>query len=82
MASSAPDHLRTPGLISNRPFCEGINLPFDEWTEVFGSERLTGALLDRLTHHVHILEMNGESYRLKRSREGVASQTQDKPHEE
>ena len=40
------------------------NLPFDEWTEVFGSERLTGALLDRLTHHVHILEMNGESYRL------------------
>jgi DNA replication protein DnaC len=40
------------------------NLPFDEWTEVFGSERLTGALLDRLTHHVNILEMNGESYRL------------------
>ncbi|HJM42633.1 MAG TPA: ATP-binding protein, partial [Nitrospinota bacterium] len=41
---------------------------FDEWTEVFGSERLTGALLDRLTHHVHILEMNGESYRLRQSR--------------
>ena len=41
------------------------NLPFDEWTEIFGSERLTGALPDRLTHHVHILEMNGESYRLK-----------------
>jgi DNA replication protein DnaC len=44
------------------------NLPFDEWTSVFGSERLTGALLDRLTHHVHILEMNGESYRLAQSR--------------
>jgi hypothetical protein len=44
------------------------NLPFDEWTSVFGSERLTGALLDRLTHHVHILEMNGESYRLRQSR--------------
>jgi DNA replication protein DnaC len=44
------------------------NLPFEEWTEVFGSERLTGALLDRLTHHVHILEMNGDSYRLKHSR--------------
>ena len=44
------------------------NLPFDEWTEVFGSERLTGALLDRLTHHVHILEMNGESFRLKQSK--------------
>ena len=45
------------------------NLPFDEWTSIFGSERLTGALLDRLTHHVHILEMNGESYRLKQSRQ-------------
>ena len=44
------------------------NLPFAEWTEVLGSERLTGALLDRLTHHVHILEMNGESYRLKHSK--------------
>ncbi len=44
------------------------NLPFDEWTEVFGSERLTGAILDRLTHHVHILEMNGESFRLHQSR--------------
>ena len=44
------------------------NLPFDEWTEVLGSERLTGALLDRLTHHVHILEMNGQSYRLSQSR--------------
>ena len=44
------------------------NLPFDEWTSVFGSERLTGALLDRLTHHVHILEMNGESYRLATSK--------------
>ena len=43
------------------------NLPFDEWTEVFGSERLTGAILDRLTHHVHILEMNGEIYRLNQS---------------
>jgi DNA replication protein DnaC len=44
------------------------NLPFDEWTETLGSERLTGALLDRITHHVNILEMNGDSYRLKTSR--------------
>ena len=44
------------------------NLPFDEWTATFGEERLTGALLDRLTHHVHILEMNGRSYRLAQSR--------------
>jgi DNA replication protein DnaC len=43
------------------------NLPFNEWTEILGSERLTGALLDRLTHHVHILEMNGPSYRLQHS---------------
>ena len=44
------------------------NPPFDEWTETFGSERLTGALLDRLTHHVNILEMNGDSYRLGQSK--------------
>ncbi len=44
------------------------NLPFQEWTTVFASERLTGALLDRITHHGHILEINGESRRLKQSR--------------
>src|SRR3954454_12047507 len=44
------------------------NLPFEEWPSVFRSERLTGALLDRLTHHVHLLEMNGESYRLQHSK--------------
>ena len=53
------------------------NLPFDEWTEVFGSERLTGALLDRLTHHVHILEMNGDSYRLRQSRKTNQDQAVD-----
>jgi DNA replication protein DnaC len=52
------------------------NLPFDEWTGVFGSERLTGALLDRLTHHVHILEMNGDSFRLKHSKRHI---TDDQP---
>ena len=55
------------------------NLPFDEWTEVFDSERLTGALLDRLTHHVHILEMNGESYRLRHSRENALLQASEEP---
>ena len=44
------------------------NLPFEQWTEVLGSERLTGAMLDRLTHRVHILEANGESYRLKQAK--------------
>jgi len=41
------------------------NLPFEQWTEILGNERLTGALLDRLTHRVHIIEANGESYRLR-----------------
>ena len=40
------------------------NLPFEEWTSVLVSEPLTHAMLDRLTHHVHILEMNARSYRL------------------
>ena len=55
------------------------NFPFDELTEFFGSERLTGALLDRLTHHVHILEMNGESYRLKRSKRELPPKLETSP---
>lgn len=61
------------------------NLPFNEWTEILGSERLTGALLDRLTHHVHILEMNGSSYRLRQSKRarkaGVAPEAVPEPAE-
>jgi DNA replication protein DnaC len=45
------------------------NLPFEQWTEVLGSERLTGAVLDRLTHRCQILEMKGQSYRLKEAKE-------------
>ena len=41
------------------------NLPFENWTEVLGSERLTGATLDRLTHRCKIIETKGESYRLQ-----------------
>ncbi len=44
------------------------NLPFEQWTEVLGSQRLTGAVLDRLTHRCHILEASGESYRLNDAR--------------
>jgi len=44
------------------------NLPFESWVEIFGCERLTGALLDRLTHRVHIIEANGPSYRLRQSK--------------
>lgn len=58
------------------------NLPFENWTEVLGSERLTGATLDRLTHRCHILEARGESYRLRdakrRRRTTRSSQTQTK----
>ena len=43
------------------------NLPFGEWGQVFQGERMTAALLDRLTHKCHIFEMNGESYRVRES---------------
>lgn len=49
------------------------NLPFESWTEVCGSEGLTGAMLDRLTHRVHIIEVNGEGCRLGQSRKRLAS---------
>ena len=49
------------------------NLPFEQWIEVMGSERLTGALLDRLTHRVHILEANGPSYRLQDAKQRLKS---------
>jgi len=43
------------------------NLPFSEWNQIFQGERMTAALLDRVTHHCHIFEMNGESYRFRES---------------
>jgi DNA replication protein DnaC len=52
------------------------NLPFSEWPQIFGDERLAGALLDRLTHRVHIVEIAGDSYRLKDS---LKHQKADKP---
>ena len=55
------------------------NLPFDEWTEVLGSERLTGALLDRLTHTCTSFEMNGESYRLRQSRQSTTLRSAGSP---
>ena len=58
------------------------NLRFDDWTSVFGSERLTGALLDRLTHHVHILEMNGDSYRLNQSKRRSRRNNADTPKDD
>lgn len=49
-------------------------MPFENWPEVCGSERLTGAMLDRLTHRVHILEANGQSYRLRQSKRRLRRQ--------
>lgn len=43
------------------------NLPFGDWGQIFQGERMTAALLDRLTHRCHIFEMNGESYRFRES---------------
>ena len=51
------------------------NLPFEKWTEVLGNERLTGAVLDRLTHRCHILETRGESYRLQDARRRQSGKT-------
>ena len=47
------------------------NLPFEQWPEVLGSARLTGAVLDRLTHRCHILEATGESYRLRTAKKKI-----------
>jgi DNA replication protein DnaC len=44
------------------------NLPFENWIDVMGNERMTGALIDRLTHRVHIMEANGQSFRLAESK--------------
>ncbi len=53
------------------------NLPFESWTEVFGSERLTGATLDRLTHRCQIIETKGESYRLRDARARISKPATD-----
>ena len=50
------------------------NLPFEDWPQVMGSERMTGAMLDRLTHRVHIVQANGQSYRLRESKRQLQKQ--------
>ena len=52
------------------------NLAFSEWVQVFGDEKLTTALLDRLGHHAHILTTKGQSYRTRHARQPTASPTQ------
>jgi DNA replication protein DnaC len=59
-----PNRCHTPTMLTS-------NRPFAEWTEILGFERLTCAPLDRLTYHVHILEMNGDSFGLKQSKRNM-----------
>ena len=54
------------------------NLAFSDWGQVFQGERMTAALLDRLTHRCHIFEMNGESYRFRESMKTKKAKKQDK----
>jgi DNA replication protein DnaC len=55
------------------------NLPFENWTEILGNERMTGALLDRITHRVHIIEANGESYRLRDAKKRAKRKRKENP---
>jgi len=52
-------------LYERLPFIITTNLKFADWVQVFGDERLTAALLDRLTHHARIIELIGESFRFR-----------------
>lgn len=56
------------------------NLPFADWPQTFANDaRLAGALIDRLTHRIHVVEMCGESYRLRQSLHPTSSPTKTKP---
>jgi hypothetical protein len=57
------------------------NLAFSDWGQIFQGERMTAALLDRLTHRCHIFEMNGESYRFRESiKKNTSRATHSKKH--
>ena len=49
------------------------NLEFGQWNRIFGDNRLTTALVDRLVHHAHVVAFTGESYRLKNALSSVTA---------
>ncbi len=53
------------------------NLSFDRWEEIFGDPVLTAALVDRITHKAHLVDMSGESYRLKETKRMLSNNEAD-----
>jgi DNA replication protein DnaC len=57
------------------------NLSFDRWEEIFSDAVMTAAMIDRLTHKSYLLNMNGNSYRLKETKEWLAGQKKEEKDE-
>jgi DNA replication protein DnaC len=70
-ASGARENACTRGVVYTLvDFTLTTNLPFSKWTELFENTTMVAALIDRLTFRSHVLDMNGDSYRLKATMEG------------
>ena len=65
VAGYSLNRFRTPDCYEQKSVIVTSNLEFGQWNRVFGDNRLTSALVDRLVHHAHIIAFTGESYRLR-----------------